>query len=243
MRKEHRPVLVLRWQQWCSALYVKHILRPQFDALGSHPFFYQPRTIILAGRNISAGNHLHIISERFKPVCLSTWSSKQLQGEIIIGNHCLISPGVNIAAAQSIRIGDNCMIAAEANISDCDWHGVYNRTRPFRCSAAIEFKNNVWIGFRAVITKGVSIGENSIVAAGAVVTQDVPDNCIVGGNPARVIKQINPQKRMLTREFLFQHSDNPDHYSNNQNKLAAYLHHGNSFRHWLKSKLLPDNTD
>ena len=54
----------------------------------------------------------------------------------------------------------------------------------------ITVKDNVWIGGNVVILPGVTIGKNSIVAAGAVVTKDVPDNVIVGGNPARVIREI-----------------------------------------------------
>src|SRR5690606_37267877 len=100
-------------------------------------------------------------------------------------------------------IDSNCMIGAESYISDSDWHGVYNRTRPFRCSSPIHLKKNVWLGYRCIICKGVTIGENSIIGAGSVVTGDIPDNVIAAGNPAKVVKAINPNRRMLTREFLF----------------------------------------
>ncbi len=206
--------------------------------------FYRPRSISIAGKNIIAGHHLHIISETFKPVILSTWSSKREQGKIVIGDHCLISPGVNIASAQEIVIEDNCMIASEANLSDCDWHGVYNRTRPFRCSAKVRLEANVWIGLRAIIGKGVSIGENSVVAAGAVVVDDVPANTIVGGNPARVIKKINPNRKMLTREFLFSKSlTGTDEYTRHQMRLMDYLYGANSLWYWLKTKISPGKFD
>ncbi len=244
MRKEHRPLFLVNFILWLNQLYVKRILTPQFDSLGYHAFFYHPRSITLAGKNISAGKHLHIISEKFKPVTLSTWSSKQEQGRIHIGDYSLISPGSNIASACEITIGNNCMIAAEVNISDSDWHGVYNRTRPFRCSAAIKIHDNVWIGLRAIIGKGVEIGENSIVAAGSVVVDDVPANCIVGGNPAKIIKTLNPKRRMLKREFLFKDSDeNSDLYKDNQSKLHQYLFHRNSLYHWLKTLISPTKFD
>ncbi len=244
LRKEHKPLLLIKLSQWWSALYVKRILLPQFDALGDHPFFYHPKSITIAGKNIIAGQHLHIISETFKPVSFSTWSSKQSQGHIQIGDHCLISPGTNISSAQKISIGHNCMIAADVNISDCDWHGVYNRTRPFRCTSSITIEDNVWIGLRAIIGKGITIGENSIVAAGAVVTEDVPSNSIVGGNPAKVIKKINPKRRMLTREFLFNSQENnPGFYQENQNLLHQYLFSRNSLFYWLKSKIFPSKND
>lgn len=244
MRKEHKPPIVLHFEQWLSTLYVKHKLRPQFDSLGIFPFFLKPQSIRLAGKYIHAGDHLHIIGNKEKPVNLSTWSSKQNQGHIYFGNYCLVSPGVNIASAKEIKIDDGCMIAAEVNISDCDWHGVYNRTRPFRCSAPVHLKRNAWIGLRAVIGKGVCIGENSVVAAGSVVVDDVPDNTIVGGNPAVVIKAIDPNKRMLTREFLFsQQPDNEEHYLNKQKELTQYLFHGNSLRHWIRTLFLPSDAD
>ena len=50
--------------------------------------------------------------------------------------------------------------------------------------------NNVWIGMRSIVLKGVTIGNNSIIAAGSIVTKDVPSNCLVGGNPAKFIKSI-----------------------------------------------------
>lgn len=252
MRKEHRPLSFLRFTQWLNALYVNRILKPQFDSLGTHPFFYRPRSISLAGKNIHAGKHLHIISENHKPVSLSCWSSKQEQGEIHIGDHCLVSPGVSIASAVSIRICDNCMIAAEVNISDCDWHGLYNRTRPFRCSAPVTINENAWIGLRAIIGKGVTIGKHAVVAAGSVVVEDVPDYAVVGGNPAKVIKMLNPKRRMLTREYLFQQEPKNDnrngkgkesHYESNQAQLQAYLHHDNTYWSWLRSILAPSKKD
>lgn len=219
-------------------------MSPQFDELGLSPFFICPSSIQISGKNINAGRHLHIISARHKPVSLTTWSSKQLQGHITIGDFCLLSPGVNIASARNIDIGDNCMLAAEVYISDCDWHGIYNRTRPFRCSQAVHLKSNVWVGFRSIIGKGVVVGENSIIAAGSVVTENVPDNAIVGGNPARIIKTINPTRRMLTREFLFRTSTpDTDYYLTNQKELDAYLCADNSISSWLRTKFRPRKTD
>jgi len=90
-----------------------------------------------------------------------------------------------------IRIGDNCFIAPGVH--------VYTATHPLnakeRTSGAefgrpVVIGDNVWIGGRAVINPGVKIGHNVVIASGAVVTKDVPDNVVVGGNPARVIKEI-----------------------------------------------------
>jgi maltose O-acetyltransferase len=90
-----------------------------------------------------------------------------------------------------IRIGENCFIAPGVHI--------YTATHPIHPTERISGKefgkpvnigDHVWIGGRAVINPGVTIGNNVVIASGAVVTKDVPDNVVVGGNPAKVIKQI-----------------------------------------------------
>ncbi|MEH7011671.1 maltose acetyltransferase domain-containing protein [Neobacillus niacini] len=90
-----------------------------------------------------------------------------------------------------IRIGDNCFIAPGVHI--------YTATHPLNPIERISGKengkpvtigDNVWIGGRAVINPGVNIGDNVVIASGAVVTKDVPDNVVIGGNPAKIIKQI-----------------------------------------------------
>lgn len=196
----------------------------------------KPRSCAIHGRGIIAGNFLHLISHPAKPVLLTTWSSKQGLGQISIGHFCLIAPGVEITSAAGIHIGDNCMIAQECILSDSDWHGIYNRTRPFRCTAGITLQENVWLGARTIVGKGVTIGENSIIGAGSVVTKSIPANVIAAGNPARIVKHLNPQRRMLKRDFLFRQGD---FYWQNQALLDKYLTAGNSFSRWLKTSVAP----
>lgn len=90
-----------------------------------------------------------------------------------------------------IRIGDNCFIAPGVHI--------YTATHPLNPNERISgveygvpvnIGNNVWIGGRAIINPGVKIGDNVVIASGAVVTKNAPDNVVVGGNPAKIIKQI-----------------------------------------------------
>jgi len=93
-------------------------------------------------------------------------------------------------AAESISIGDSCMIAHGAYISDADWHGIYDRAEPVGNTKPVILKDNVWIGDGAIICKGVTIGENSIIGAGAVVTKSIYKPGIYAGNPAKILKEF-----------------------------------------------------
>jgi maltose O-acetyltransferase len=90
-----------------------------------------------------------------------------------------------------VRIGENCFMAPGVHI-----YTAAHPIHPFERIAGPEFGkpvtigDNCWIGGRAVINPGVTIGKNVVVASGSVVTKDVPDNVVVGGNPARIIKKI-----------------------------------------------------
>lgn len=93
---------------------------------------------------------------------------------------------IKIRCHEKIEIGENVAISHDVTIMDSDaheglWKG-YEKTKP------IKIGNHVWIGTRATILKGVTIGDNAIIAAGSVVTKDVPSNTVVAGVPAKVIK-------------------------------------------------------
>ena len=93
---------------------------------------------------------------------------------------------VEINCTKEITIGHNVAISKGVIIRDSDSHVLNNQ--PENMTAPIQIGNHVWIGLRAIILKGVTIGDGAVVAAGAVVTSDVPANSVVAGVPARVIK-------------------------------------------------------
>lgn len=113
-------------------------------------------------------------------------------GTIEIGNNVGIS-GATISARKHISIGNNVLIGSGALISDNDAHPLHPDDRndaSKTLSAAIEIGDDVFIGARSIILKGVRLGDGCVVGAGSVVTRDVPDLTVVAGNPARIVKQL-----------------------------------------------------
>jgi len=109
------------------------------------------------------------------------------EGAIIkIGNNSGFS-GVSIGAAKEIIIGNNVLCGANSIITDTDWHSDRSNTMP----KAVIIEDNVWIGVNTTILKGVRVGKNSIIGASSLVLKDIPPNVIAGGNPCRILKQIN----------------------------------------------------
>jgi len=100
--------------------------------------------------------------------------------------------GTTIWASTEITIGDNFLSAPYVWIVDNDAHGVElgKRENKYAKSAPIKIGKNVWVGYHAMVLKGVTIGDNSIIAAGAIVTKDIPPNSIAAGVPAKVVKTL-----------------------------------------------------
>lgn len=110
---------------------------------------------------------------------------------MMIGKNVIINKGATILSPGKVEIEDNVLIGPEVKIATVD-HDFYDRHNLLHFGK-VTIKENAWIGIGAIICPGVTIGKNAVVAAGAVVTKDVPDNVVVGGNPARFIKELDPQ--------------------------------------------------
>ncbi|MBU3213952.1 acetyltransferase [Clostridium estertheticum] len=121
--------------------------------------------------------------------------------KLIIGKNCKIGDHVHIAAGEKVSIGDNCLMASKIYISDIN-HGDYSNAdndsspdispdnRPLY-TKTVAIGNNVWIGENVCILPGVTIGDGCIIGANSVVNRNAPQNCMVAGSPARVIKKYN----------------------------------------------------
>lgn len=103
-----------------------------------------------------------------------------------IGEYTQIGDRTEIHVGNKVSIGKNCAISWDVCILDRDYH-YFNSNKEEAKEIIIE--DNVWIGCRATILKGVKIGKGSVIAANSVVTKDVPERCCVAGNPAKVIKE------------------------------------------------------
>ncbi|UFU00388.1 acetyltransferase [Radiobacillus kanasensis] len=138
----------------------KEIIKSLFGSTGNE-FYIEPTFRCDYGYNIIVGDSFYA---NFDCVMLDV-------AEIKIGNHCFLSPGVHLYTATH-------PIDPE------------ERNAGMEYGKPITIGNSVWIGGRAIINPGITIGDNVVIASGSVVTKDVPDNVVVGGNPARVLKQI-----------------------------------------------------
>jgi len=106
-----------------------------------------------------------------------------------IGAGTFINCGTVISVRYGVSIGKNCQIATQVVVMDSDFHGVSDRETVEKPSPIV-LEDDVWLATRAIVLKGVRIGKGAVVAAGSVVTKDVPANTLVGGVPAKVIKQL-----------------------------------------------------
>lgn len=114
------------------------------------------------------------------------------KSEIMIGNNVATNNNVFLCAAKSILIGDDTLIGQNVTMIDHDAHGINpNKRREVGEFGIIQIGKNVWIGNNVTILKNSEIGDNSIVAAGAVISGKFPNNVIIGGVPGKVIKEIN----------------------------------------------------
>jgi acetyltransferase-like isoleucine patch superfamily enzyme len=114
------------------------------------------------------------------------------EGEVIIGAKSVLGQECTISAFQHISIGRECIVADRVMMIDFD-HGVVEVERPIREQGIykrdLRIGHNVWIGYGACLLRGVTVGDNAVIGTSAVVTADVPNDAVVAGIPAKVIRK------------------------------------------------------
>lgn len=152
------------------------------------------------GSTLTLGSHVALCSNwRANPVGIThpvILRTLRPDATLTIGDHTGISGGA-ICAANSIRIGSHCLLGANVTITDTDFHTVmpegrrYNTTPADISSLPIVLEDNIWIGMNVTILKGVTIGRNTVVGAGSIVSRSLPANVIACGIPARVVGSLS----------------------------------------------------
>lgn len=110
---------------------------------------------------------------------------------ITVGKHVFINSGCCFQDQGGVEIGDNCLIGHQVVFATLD-HALEPERRAGMYPAPIKLGSNVWVGSHATLLGGVTVGDDAVIAAGAVVTRDVPPGTVVGGVPAKVLKRIYP---------------------------------------------------
>jgi acetyltransferase-like isoleucine patch superfamily enzyme len=171
--------LAWKWRRatWRQRLQAVWSLR-HCDARGARCVVYgRP---VVDGSDMQVGDDFKVWSGHRRTL-ISGW------GTIRFGDRCFVNVGSTIIAVEEIVVGDDVAFANDVYVMDSDSHGVEGKPHK---QAPIRIGDGCWIGARAMILPGVTLGKRVLVAAGAVVTRDVPDDSLVAGNPARVIRAL-----------------------------------------------------
>ena len=154
-----------------------------------------PRARLGAGCDIRPGMRLVILGNGSvrvgQKVVIDRDCTLECHGSLVVGSCTVFGHHVTIGVRESVVIGRDCLIAEMVSIRDHD-HGFHNAALPMRQQdplvTPVVIEDDVWIGSKATITRGVGIGRGAIIGANSVVTRDVDADTIVGGVPARVIR-------------------------------------------------------
>lgn len=175
------------------------LLKKRFKECGSLAFTFGSKIHISGSQFISIGDSV-LIGHDSRIECVNEWEDNKYNPELTIGSHCVINPLCHIGCLNKVSIGEYTTIGERTLITD-HTHGksVYNemylppRKRPLFSKGAVVIGSYVTIGENSAIMPGVTIGDHAIIGANAVVTKDIPPYAIAGGNPAKVLKIVEPE--------------------------------------------------
>lgn len=144
------------------------------------------RLSVSGGGRVTIGDRVRIVS-----TIATTELAVERGATLSIGANTFINYGCSIGATKRVSIGADCNIGSHVIMMDSDFHCVAPERRTERPdSAPIVLEDNVWLGARVIVLRGVTIGTGSVIGAGSVVTRDIPARSIAAGQPAKVIRSI-----------------------------------------------------
>ncbi len=147
---------------------------------------------------VQLGKNTRIISD-FTRAGIALYSRCKItvfgNAKVLIGSNVWLLGTSITCRTTTVEIGDGTIIAPNVIIVDSDFHTLWppqNRAYDmgYEKDKKVVIGKNVWIGMNSIVLKGVTIGDNSVIAAGSIVTKDIPPNVVAGGNPARIIKPL-----------------------------------------------------
>ena len=180
-----------RYGNYFYSCFIKTSLKKLDDGfLLEYPVILKGGKYIEIGKNFSSRSRLRIEA-------WDVFIGTHYCPRIIIGNNVIINFDCHIGAINLIQIGDNVLIGSRVLITDHS-HGEISTQylseppskRPLYSKGAVIIEDNVWIGEGVVILANVRIGRNSIIGANSVVNKNIPANCVIGGIPSKIIKQL-----------------------------------------------------
>jgi acetyltransferase-like isoleucine patch superfamily enzyme len=146
--------------------------------------------IIKNAGTIDIGNQVIMDASWHKPIYLSLASP---EAKLTIENNAFINYGAEISLMKEVFIGAYSMISIDCLIYDTDWHSLDGLDHDVPAEPT-RIGRGVWLGARTIVLKGVTIGDNTVVAANSLVTKDLPDHVLAGGCPAKVIRPIQRRR-------------------------------------------------
>jgi len=194
---ERRSRLAI-WDKLTSFLYYEPLFKTYCKSCGSglNLIGGVPQVSDLLSVHVGNGVTMHGVATFVGSKVYST-------PELFVGDNTHLGYQMGIAVGRKITIGSHVLIANRVSLAGYDLHPLdpvrrTNNEPPDESGCGdIEIKDYAWIGMNCLIMKGVTVGKASIVAAGSVVTKDVPDFCIVAGNPAKVVKMLDEYRHTL----------------------------------------------
>lgn len=172
---------------------------------------------LVIGKGSSLGMRAQILNAGTNSECITVGENSRVEGELFvfahggrisIGDWCFVGPGSRIWSSCELTIGNRVLISHNCNVMDSLTHpldanerhaqfkAIFTSGHPTKITLgeqAVHIGDDVWLGAGATVLRGVQVGRGAVIGAGSVVTHDVPPYTVVAGNPARVIRHINPE--------------------------------------------------